>query len=177
MIYLKKILTEGKTPKYGCLMAYIGGEYKNKILNFNKELIDNNIIYDNKQGEFGRELNPHITIKFGFTKAYTRNEIGNMLDNIIPFKISLKKTSIFETDAFDVVKMDANGEILKKLNKKFSKLPNEDEHPIYHPHCTLAYVKKGEGINFKNKGNDMSNIIIDELVYSYDGSKYHYILK
>ena len=177
MIKLMSIIKEIKKFPYGCIMAYIGGDDKDKILSFNKKLIDDDIIYNNKQKEFGREIEPHVTIKFGLTKAYTRDEIGNMLDNIIPFKIKLKKISVFENDDFDVVKLDADGEELRQLNKKFSKLPNEDEHPEYHPHCTLAYVNPGEGKKFEDKGNEISNIIINKIVYSRDGEKYHYELK
>jgi hypothetical protein len=39
----------------------------------------------------------------------------------------------------------------RKLNEIFSMLPNHDEHPEYHPHLTLAYVKKGCGEKYIKK--------------------------
>ena len=178
MIKLKDLICEVKNVvyPYGCIMAYINNEDKQKILKFNKELIDNDIIYNNKKKEFGRELEPHVTIKYGLTETYTWEEMNIMVGDISPFTIILEKTSIFQNEEYDVIKINADGKELKQLNKKFCKLPNEDKYLEYHPHCTLAYVKKGEGTKFKNKGEEMS-CLINEIVYSDNGKKYYYKLK
>lgn len=177
MIKLKELLTEGKKKEYGCVMAYIDGEAKDKLNAFNKSLIPDDVIYDNKAHEFGREMNSHVTIKFGLTKAYSHEEMQEMLKDVKPFKVHFKKISLFENPEFDVVKFDIESEDLKKLNKQFSKLPNEDEHPTYHAHSTLAYVKPGEGKKFIKKSKKMASVEIKRIVYSYKGKKESFTLK
>ena len=168
---------EGTRKKYGCIMACIDGSNKSDILKFNKSLIPDKMVYNNKEKEFGREMDSHVTIKFGLTKHYTREEMKTFLEGVSPFIIDLGGVSIFENDDFDVVKMDVVGDELKKLNTKFSKLPNEDEHPNYHPHCTLAYVKRGEGKQFNDKSKKFLNIEVNRIVYSDSVGKSYYNLK
>jgi 2'-5' RNA ligase len=140
-----KLLLEGKY-EYGCLMANIVDEHARKILDLNYDLIDEKSLYK-KGSEYGRESQCHVTIKYGFTKSYSDSEMKKHIKSIKPFKINTTRISIFENDDFDVVKLDVSSKILHDLNEKFSELPNEDEHPKYHPHITLAYVKKGMGKN------------------------------
>lgn len=177
MIKLKDLIMETKRQEYGCVMACIEGDQKSKILAFNKSIIGDEVIYDNKDKEFGREIDPHVTIKFGLTKHYTREEMEKFLEDVSPFIIDAKGINVFENDDFDVVKMDINGDELKRLNKKFSKLPNEDEHPDYHPHCTLAYVNPGEGKKFTDKLKKFLDIEVGRIVYSDCGNKSYYSLK
>ena len=42
-----------------------------------------------------------------------------------------------------MVKLDIDSPWLSDLNERVSKLPNEDKYRVYHPHCTVAYTKKG----------------------------------
>lgn len=171
MIKLKELITEGKKKEYGCVMAYIDGPSKEKLNTFNKKTISDDVLHDNKAHDFGRELEPHVTIKFGLTKAYSREEMQEMLKDVKPFKVKFKKITLFENPEFDVVKFDIDSDELKKLNKQFSKLPNEDEHPNYHAHSTLAYVKKGEGKTFTKQSKKMAAVEIKRIVYSYKGKK------
>ena len=169
-----KLLLEGQYD-YGCVMAYIDEDAVKKIIEFGLKTIDDNIIYD-KNNEFGREYHPHVTIKFGLTKNYSQEKMKEFLKSIKPFEIKIKGMSIFENDDFDVVKLDVESDVLKKLNKKFSKLPNEDEHPEYHPHLTLAYVKKGKGNKFIDKKVPFTTLSVSTIVYSDCGDKMHFDL-
>lgn len=169
-----KLLLEGAYD-YGCLMAFIDDDTSKKILDFNYSIIPENDLY--KEGtEYGRECRPHVTIKFGFTKSYSEEKMNDFLKNIKPFKIKIKELSLFETDKYDVVKFDVISDELNKLHKRFSKLPNEDEHPEYHPHITLAYVKKGMGKKFIKKKKTFASIEIKTLQYSDKGEKTFYNL-
>lgn len=169
-----KLLLEGRY-EYGCLMAIIDDEYARKILDFNYKLIPDKFIYKDGK-DYGREHHPHITIKYGFTKSYTEEQMKRMLKDIEPFHIRVTGISLFENDKFDVVKFDVKSKELDKLNNKFSKLPNEDEHPEYHPHITLAYVKKGSGKKFIKHKKTFSNIPVKFIQYSDKGEKSFYNL-
>ena len=66
--------------------------------------------------------------------------------------------------SYDVVKYRIKSPVLDSLHEAAGKYPNQDDYPEYHPHMTIAYVKKGtfphikEGINIK--------IPIREICYS-----------
>jgi 2'-5' RNA ligase len=176
MIKLKELLLEGQKNDYGCLMAMVNDIYSRKILNFNYDLIDEESLHV-KGNDYGRECNCHVTLKYGFTKNYTDSEMKKIISKIKPFTIRVSGISLFEGDGFDVVKMDVKSDILHKINGDLSKLPNEDKHPIYHPHLTLEYVKKGLGKKFIKQQKKFSNIPINTLLYSkINGEKVYYNL-
>lgn len=125
------------------------------VIKFGLEIPEEEIYTDPEDTQYGRELEPHITIKWGLT-TNDPNEVENIMDgNVKPFQIVFGKMSIFSEDdqPYDVLKVDMDaGDNLNKLHKLFSELDNEDSHPEYIPHMTVAYVKKGEGKKYV--GND-----------------------
>jgi len=168
MIKLKNLLNENRGTKsvdYGCLMCYISEKDTKKILKLNNDFIADDILY--KEGnEFGRETECHITAKYGFSPDLTKTEIKTLIEDISQFKAKLKSISQFKNKekGFDVVKYDVESDIIKKLNKAACKFPNEDSHPKYHPHLTLAYVKP-DSFDEKDTVVDME-VTIDKIVYS-----------
>ncbi len=166
----------GHKHEYGCIMAILEQSFAEKVVKLGKKLIPNEILYEEPGEEFGREMEPHITIKFGLTKIYSKEKMGEAISKIKPFQVTLIGISIFQNEKFDVVKIDAESEKLKRYNKIFSKLPNEDEHPIYHPHLTLAYVFSGSGKKFENKFHNPIEVLISQIKYSNPEGKYYYNL-
>ena len=61
--------------------------------------------------------------------------------------IRLGEVNIFdESPEYDVVMIECSGEGLIALNGLVSSsLINSDTYPEYHPHATIAHVKKGMG--------------------------------
>jgi 2'-5' RNA ligase len=169
-----KLLLEGRYD-YGCVMAIVDEEFARKILDFNYDLIDEDSLYK-KGKDFGREQHCHVTVKYGLTKSYSETQIKRMLKDVSPFKLKITGLSLFENEDFDVVKFDVKCKELEKLNEKLSKLPNEDSYPDYHPHLTLAYVKKGLGKKFVKKNKTFSNVPINYIQYSDAGDKSYYNL-
>jgi len=168
-------MSENVKYEYGCVMAMVNESFSEKIIEIGKKLITDDILYSEKGQEYGRETEPHVTIKFGLTENYSKNTIGKLISEINPFKITLVAIDIFSNPKFDVVKFNVESDVLKKLNSLFSKLPNEDEYPTYHPHMTLAYVKTGEGKRFKKKINPIQ-LSINRIKYSNPTAKYYYEL-
>jgi len=161
-----KLLTEERfhSSPYGCLMAKVEDGYSKKIIDFGKRIIQDFALYT-KNNEFGRENEPHITIKYGFEPELNEIEIRTILKDIKPFHVRIKGLSIFDTNPeYDVVKFDAESSILDALNKKCNEFRNHDEYPIYHPHLTIAYVQKNAfGIG---NGNVNMSVPINEIYYS-----------
>lgn len=168
-------MSENVKYEYGCVMAIVSEDASRKIIDIGKKLISDDILYFEEGQEYGREAEPHVTIKFGLTQTYSKDKIGEVFSKIEPFKITLVAIDTFSNPKFDVVKFDVESDFLKKLNSLFSKLPNEDEYPTYHPHMTLAYVKPGEGKRFKKQINPIQ-LSIDKMKYSNTVAKYYYNL-
>jgi 2'-5' RNA ligase len=168
-------LMEGKYD-YGCVMARIDEESTRKILDFNTKMIGEHIIY--REGdEYGREKEPHITLKYGLVNGYTEEEMRKMLHKVTPFHIDVKGISLFENEKFDVIKFDVDGKELRALNEIFCKLPNHDKYDEYHPHMTLAYVHKGMGKHMVKEARKIAKIPVNGIVYSNRGEKSVFDLK
>lgn len=170
MISLMKLIEH--SYEYGCVMANIDEEAARKIVDFNYKTISEDILYiDENDDSFGREKNPHVTIKYGLVQSYTEEQIRQLLRQVTPFDIQVRGISIFENDKFDVVKFDVDGPELRRLNEIFSSLPNHDEYPTYNPHMTMAYVRKGMGKRFAKTPGKFAKVPVRTIVYSDRGNR------
>ncbi len=123
------------------------------VIDAGQKLIPESELYtDPTDPSYGREQEPHITVKYGL---HTENadEVRKILANEKPFNVKLGKTSIFAADSggredkpYDVVKIDVDSPELHRLNKLIADNTDvTDTFPTYEPHVTIAYVKKGQG--------------------------------
>ncbi len=91
----------------------------------------------------GKEKSPHLTVKFGLQQD-APGELPEKLKGKAKAKVG--KMSVFEGEDKDVLKLDVDSEDLNRLNAEVCKLcPHTDSHPEYHPHITVAYLRKGAG--------------------------------
>jgi len=173
-ISYRQLLTEAAGPSnsYGCLMARVTGTSAQKLINFNQRIISDSILYV-KGSEFGREKEPHVTVKYGFQPDLNELQIRSVLKGVKPFNIDLIQLSLFDNNPdYDVVKFDVRAPQLTRLHEQFSKFPNHDEYPVYHPHLTLAYVQKGKFVF--NLTPQRISVKIDTLYYSPIVEEYSY---
>lgn len=161
--------------EYGCVMGVVEPVASAKIQKLNGLLIPEESLYLEEGQEFGREKECHITIKFGLTEHYKKDVMGKVVGGLQPFKAVLESIDLFRNPKFDVVKFNVKSDVLERLNKMFSRLPNKDEHPIYKPHLTLAYVKPGEGKKFIKELKPFE-VSINRIKYSNPEGKYYYDL-
>jgi len=155
--------------EYGALMLFLDVPVWKKITS----VIKKDDIYE-KDGEFGIETEPHVTILYGFHDSVTADEVFDLYKenfDLKPIEIGIEGISTFENQDFDVVKMDVESEILSKMNSVMRKLPNTTKYPKYHAHITLAYVKKGCGKNYVKKFEKNRMMVGDELVFSIKKEK------
>jgi len=150
--HLPEKVTETKTSRkneYGCLMLDFKIPMWNKVL----DKIDKNDIYDGE--DFGLEHDPHITILFGFEDdKFDYANLEKFITSIknVDFDVELSGISHFESKEYDVVKFDCKSEVLNKLNKfLIEHFPVVNNFPEYHPHMTIAYVKKGSASKYDIK--------------------------
>ena len=119
----------------------------------------------------GRETETHVTLIYGIC---TDNEelVKQIFAEEGKIKASFGKVSFFsKSPDKDTVIIRVISKDLERLHKKIKKELNvETTFPIYQPHCTIAYVKNGEGRKYAGdtyfKG---TKIIFDKVVF--DNSK------
>lgn len=135
---------------YSWVFLNLPEDIQKQIISFGKE-IEKEDLYD-KEGDDGLELDPHITVKYGLlTEDY--KDAKDRIDNEKGGTVYLGKSSIFENEDFDVVKIDVESKDLERLHNKLNALQHEDKHPDFHAHATIAYVKSGKGKKYVNKFN------------------------
>lgn len=166
--------------EYGCLMIFLDIA-KKSWKELQDKIADEDLYTKEDDSSYGRENEPHVTILYGLHGDIEDKDIEVDINEINEPKISFKDISTFDNDEFDVLKFDVKSGDLTKLNKKFSDgYPNTNKFPDYHPHATIAYLKKGTGKKYAKELKEFVDIAIkpEKIVYSkVDGSKKEYKLK
>lgn len=117
--------------------------------------------------EDGRELNPHITVKYGL-HTDDAEDVRRAVDGQPPVAIQFGPASFFSSDKHDVIKIDIESNGLHDLNALIAGLPHTDTYPDYKPHLTVAYVKPGLGRYYAERLNDLQGkvAVFDRLIFS-----------
>ena len=144
-----------------------------EIRSFSEKIPETELYTDPKDPGYGRETEPHITVRYGM-ESIDPEEIAPAFKGVGPVRARLGKLSIFETDKYDVVKVDIESDDLRAANKKVGEtvpVPGET-FSDYQPHITVAYVKKGEGKKYiGDKSFEGKEITIDHVTLSAKGGK------
>jgi len=166
---LSDFINEATNEDKGCAMLYFDFPDMNKIHN----MIEGEDIYDDETEKYGLETEPHCTILYGFHCGSTDgNKVIEMLKSSnIPSELKLENASLFENE-FDVLKFDVVGDGLAEMNKLMTdNFEYSSDYPDYHPHCTIAYLKKGMGKKYVEKLKDQVFSIKPELIVYSDSKR------
>ncbi len=159
------------TYDYGCAMVYFDFPTINEL---HSQIDEEDLYTEEGDKTYGLEDEPHATLLYGIhSDEIQDNEIIDKLKETDIGKIILHNASLFENDKYDVLKLDAFNGKLHELNDKLKEFPFTSDYPDYHPHTTIAYIKKGKGKKYvdKFKGNHFE-VFPSKYVYSKpDGSK------
>jgi 2'-5' RNA ligase len=169
-------LTENSssTYSYGCAMLYFNMP---EIADLHSKIEDRDIYTEEGEKSYGLEDEPHVTLLYGIHSDEVKDEdVINLLDK---FKseiktIKLHNASKFENPKYEVLKLDAESDILHKINGELcNELPFTTDYPKYHPHLTIAYLKPKMGQKYIEMFEGMSfELEPSKFVYSKpDGSK------
>lgn len=164
----------GDSYSSGCVMLYFNFPEMKQI----HESIDQKDLYE-EEGDrtFGLEDEPHVTLLYGLEKEVTPEQINEIVKNFKFGKLIMHNASLFENDydvlKFDVKYPDGESKVLHECNEALRELPYNNQFPDYHPHMTIAYIKKGEGKKYTEamKGEEYE-LNASHIVYSEaDGTK------
>jgi len=162
---------------YSCLLARLPEPLASQVRSYGLSIPDERI-YDDDDGELGREDKPHITVKYGIhTKDLEK--VRKVLKEQRPVKVQLGSTSVFYNDDYVVVKIAVDGDEIRRLNRLVSdSFECTDSFPEYRPHVTVAYVKKDETDphwfnDYLADAFDGREVVLDKLTFSVpSGQKY-----
>jgi len=122
----------------------------------------------------GLEEDPHITLLFGITDPAALPKLQNaVMLNFSSPRAAFSGIGVFEGDDFDVLVVLVESPNLMEMHRVVEKtVVNEQTHPNYTPHVTLAYLKKGRADGYSDLKAPEMSFPLDRLVFSRrDGSK------
>jgi 2'-5' RNA ligase len=142
-----------------------------QIQKWGKENISDNIL--NKEDGHGRETDTHITIAYGIC-AEDVEIIKTIFKKKKKIKATLRDVGFFKPDGdYEPVIIKVESKDLEELNEEISRtLYIESTYDEFKPHCTVAYVKKGEALKFA--GNKIFNgieLMLNKIVFVNNDNK------
>ena len=132
-----------KEYEYGSICVSVPLEISRSIRFWGSHNIpDANVIVDERYRDFGREGDPHITIKFGL-QVKSHMEVEKVVSKFGAFKVELGGISKFSHEGYDIIKVDVSSGKLRDLNLLVQdSLVCVYNYKKYKPHVTVAYVKR-----------------------------------
>lgn len=114
------------------------------------------------------ENEPHITVRYGlFDQPRMVESVRTLLSGTGDAVARIGSLSLFEHDNQDVLKFDIESQHLTRLNERLGLLPNYDKFSTYHPHMTVAYVRKGTGQKYVVPSRVTGRqLVFSDIVYS-----------
>jgi len=158
-----------KVYDFCCAMIYFDLPDMKKL----HTIIDEDDIYTEEDDDsYGLEKHPHTTLLYGLHEDVNPDDVKDICINYSFETLTLHNCSSFNSEKFDVLKFDVKGENLFECNEELAQLPHTTDHPDYHPHSTIAYLKKGTAKKYIKLLEDKEyKVIPEKIVYSLtDGS-------
>lgn len=128
--------------EYGFLM--IGYEKPKMIQELQNKIPYDELYTEEGNDDYGIEDECHVTLVPCMDKHLDLSQLKLELEELNKYGVLLSNISKFENEKFDVLKCDVGSMNLLITNEKIrSKFPTFSEYKDYHPHMTIAYMKKG----------------------------------
>lgn len=154
-------------------------EYGFLMIGFDKpefiQELQNMIPYDELYTEegsddYGIENECHVTLVPCLDKHLDVDELKKELKELKKYSVLISNISKFENEKYDVLKCDVGSAHLFDTNEKIcSKFPTFSEYKDYHPHMTIAYMKKGMADKYL-QDSIMPLVVINPSCFMWSGS-------
>ena len=171
---IKDFITEKKAAyDFSCAMLYLDFP---QMSDLHGQIEKEDVYVDPEDQTFGLEDEPHVTLLYGLHNNVGLDKVEPIVGAPVYSKVKAHNPSLFENDKYDVLKFDIKGDQLSELNTKLKQFPFTSDFPDYHPHMTVAYIKKGMGKKYADqfKGKEYQ-ISPSHAVYSMANGEKHKI--
>lgn len=122
--------------------------------------IDRHDVYRSGDGTHGLATEPHVTVLYGLHEEVHEDLVCRVCQGVDgPLEVDVKGISTFENEDYDVLKLDVESDLLRKMNKAFRSFPHTNDYDDYKPHMTVAYLKKGTAGKYSDIGKHAPNRI------------------
>ncbi|MGH7974751.1 MAG: 2'-5' RNA ligase family protein [bacterium] len=159
-----------KQGNYSCAMALVPHDLAQEIVEWGVRNVPDDKVYLDGD-KFGRELESHITIKYGLLTNNGKH-VRRSFNDSKPFKARLGKVRHFQPPElpFDVLTVEVISKDLEKANKNLTEnfkcatdLPSDE----YKPHITISYMKRDTAKDYI--GSDVfegKELELDTIIFS-----------
>lgn len=153
---------------YGFLM--IGYDKPEMIQELQNAIPYEELYTEEDNDDYGVEDNTHVTLVPCLDRHMNVDDLKKEVKELNKYAILLSNISKFETDNYDVLKCDVGSFNLFDSNKKIcSKFPTFSEYKEYHPHMTIAYLKKGMADKYL-QDSLLPTIVLNPRCFMWSGS-------
>lgn len=166
---------------YSSTHVELSPELSGDILQWSTSNVDDDDIFVSFEDfTYGREDEIHVTILYGIHSEVS-TQVKDLLVVEKPIVGTLGRIKVFSNPLkFDVVVIGVRSPDLFRLHNKLAEVvPYTNKYDTYHPHVTVAYVKKGRG--WKHHGLSLwsgKKFTCDYVVFSSkNGTKERIILE
>lgn len=134
--------------EYGAVMAKCGWpEGWGRMLSS----ISHEDVYTGTDGTYGLETEPHATVLYGLHEQVHKDLVYRVCGGLSkPLEVEILGDSAFENEDYDVLKLDVESPMLRKMNEALKSFPYTNDYDSYKPHMTIAYLKKGKAKKYLN---------------------------
>ena len=132
--------------KYAFLM--IGYDTPDIIKEIWNGMDENDLYHDEERpDDYGKERETHVTLVPCLDNDVDAETLLKMLRPLHDYRAMLSNVSLFDTnELYDVLKCDVSNDFMHESNKAIRDVfPSHSEFTEFHPHMTIAYLKKGAG--------------------------------
>lgn len=117
------------------------------------------------------EDTPHITVRYGlFDQPHMFESVRAAVQGAGYAVAMFLHLAVFEQEEQDVLVFDVESSKLVALSDTLKMLPNFDKFWLYHPHMTVAYLKKGTGKKYITQTPLNGKILVFDTLYFSDAN-------
>ena len=137
--------TDDTTYTYSSTQINIPDPLRSEILKWGGAQVSKGDLFDHEDAEGGLEDIPHCTVLYGIRSASPGGTHKALSEFDGDVELSLGPMQVFDgNDEYDVLVISVDSPDLQRLYDLLKRyVPNSSKWPVYKPHVTVAYMKKG----------------------------------
>lgn len=153
--------------EFACAMLY----FELPDIAYIHDLIEDDDVYIGEDNTLGLEANPHVSLLMGLHGCVSGEAVVHSIQEYYVPECCIGNVSTFpsRTDCdFEILKFDVQCDVLYAINEHLRKVYPYTTPFSYHPHCTIAYLKKGRAEKYVELMKNITYTAVpSKIVYSY----------